>query len=117
MMKRVRSGLPAGTVPLGYGIHSGKIMPQEPEASYVRQAFALIEQGVAVRAAMLRITQAGLLTKRGQPLSLSAFQNIIKNPIYAGFIRYEGMLHRGSHEPLVREDKFWRIQGRTVAGE
>src|SRR6266498_2129427 len=57
----------------------------------------------------------GLTTvKRGRigggPLARSAIYKVFSHPFYAGFIRHNGELHKGSHEPMVTVEEFRTAQ-------
>ena len=50
----------------------------------------------------------------GRPLSLASLYRIFSNPFYAGFIRWNGQLYPGKHEPMITWKEFQRLQ--TVLG-
>ncbi len=57
----------------------------------------------------------GLTTvKRGRigggPLARSAIYKVFSHPFYAGFIRHNGQLHKGSHQPMVTVEEFRTAQ-------
>lgn len=35
---------------------------------------------------------------------------ILSNPFYIGLFRYNGELHKGSHEPLIEKSLFDKVQ-------
>jgi site-specific DNA recombinase len=37
------------------------------------------------------------------------YYNIIKNPVYAGFITFEGQIKKGLHEPIISEELFNKV--------
>ena len=67
------------------------------------------------------VTEEGLTTTRGKPLSLQTFQELLRKPVYAGWVslpsdeNFEPV--RGLHEPLIDQETFDRVQaildGRT----
>ena len=46
----------------------------------------------------------------GKPLSRSAFYNILTDPFYCGWFRHNGELYKGSHQPMITEAEFDRLQ-------
>jgi site-specific DNA recombinase len=52
----------------------------------------------------------------GKYLSRSALYRVFNNPFYYGYFEYgtgadgKKLLHQGSHEPMITEDEFWRVQ-------
>ena len=52
----------------------------------------------------------GLKTKSDKELSISNYQNMLKNPIYTGLMRYNGEIHEGKHEPIITKKLFDSVQ-------
>lgn len=50
----------------------------------------------------------GPRTKR--PIALSTLYRIFRDPFYAGFFRYEGVLRLGNHQAMVSPTEFERVQ-------
>ena len=50
----------------------------------------------------------------GRPLSLASLYRIFSNPFYAGYIRWNGQLYPGKHEPMITWKEFERLQ--TILG-
>ena len=46
----------------------------------------------------------------GRPLGLSSLYRIFSNPFYAGYIRWNGQLYPGKHEPIITWQQFERLQ-------
>ena len=51
-------------------------------------------------------------TKRfiGKPLSRSGIYRLFTNPFYYGWFEYNEELHKGSHEPMITEKEYDRVQ-------
>jgi site-specific DNA recombinase len=130
MQARTRQAVAAGRfpwrAPLGYVNVGGKdganIKPDAERAPYIRQAFELMATGQNTKSGVLKIvTDAGLTTARGKPLSAQTFQAILRNPLFAGWVtlpsdeNFEPV--RGLHEPIIDQKTFDRVQaildGRT----
>jgi site-specific DNA recombinase len=78
----------------------------------VRLAFercgSMEPEAVASLARML--ARHGLVAGDGRPLSVWTLLNMLRNPFYAGRVRWGRETHKGAHEPLVSEQLFWRVQ-------
>ena len=104
--------------PLGYlnvraNRHSANLIPDPERAPLVRKAFELYGTGTLSRAQVLRqVTNLGLETTAGKPLTAQSFENLLRNPIYAGWVVIPawGLRERGSFELLVPEEVFDRVQ-------
>jgi site-specific DNA recombinase len=49
-------------------------------------------------------------TRMGRQFSKSSIFGILRNPVYAGRIRYEGKIYEGEHEPIIMELLFTKVQ-------
>jgi site-specific DNA recombinase len=123
MRVRMRQAASAGRfpwrAPLGYinigGNDGANIKPDEERAPTICRAFELMATGGYRKTEVLKIiTDEGLTTARGLPLSQQTFQAILRNPIYAGWIRlkndeaFEPV--RGLHKAIVTQEVFDRVQ-------
>jgi site-specific DNA recombinase len=109
-----------GPIPLGYTVHEKRLVVNDQEAVLVREVFALyLEQRSALAVARL-LNKAGCSTKRrvaangriteGRPWTKADVLGVIKNPVYAGYMRSHGELYDGEHEALVDRETFSRAR-------
>jgi hypothetical protein len=93
--ERSRLAVAAGRVPwrapIGYVNINSKagpnIKPDGERAPLIARAFELMATGLHKRSDVLKfVTSEGLTTLTGKPVSPRSFDNILKNPIYAGWI-------------------------------
>ena len=109
-----------GPVPLGYDVVDKKLVVNELEAIVVREAFDLyLHHRSALRVAEL-LNEGNRVTKRhrahsgntreGQPWQKDTVLRLLKNPLYAGWIPYDGELHEGEHTPLITRDLWHRVR-------
>jgi site-specific DNA recombinase len=123
MRDRTRQSVNAGrfpwNAPIGYRNIGGKegpnIKPDEKRAPLIRRAFELVASGRHKQSEVLQIiTDEGLTTARGRPLPKQTFQAVLRNPLYAGFVKlpsdptFEPV--KGLHEAIVSEEMFDRVQ-------
>lgn len=92
--------------PLGYRqvLRDGEkaVVPDEETAPLVRKAFMLASTGQhSVRGMLEILSRDGLLSPGGKEISPSTLWNVLRNPFYAGYLRYKGRLIKGVHEPIV----------------
>ena len=112
MKERVRSvrinrfdkGIMVGRSPYGFRplIKDKKIIGfkiYEKEAVVVRNIFEGIIKGIDYREIC-----------KNNNLKPQQYYNIIKNPVYAGFIQFEGKIKMGIHEPIISEEVFNQVQ-------
>ncbi|OGS62120.1 MAG: site-specific recombinase [Euryarchaeota archaeon RBG_19FT_COMBO_69_17] len=97
--------------PLGYRIASGQLFIEPAEASVVRRIFDLALQGKTLeKIASVLNDRDRVLTKRKTRWTAVKVYRILHNPVYAGFLRWDGLLRKGDHEALVAVDAFNQVQ-------
>jgi site-specific DNA recombinase len=103
-----------GRAPVGYlnQRESRIIVPDPLRAPLVRHAFERYASGlVSLKDLANELHSMGLSHVRsGDKVHASSLHHVLRNPVYAGFIRFKGALYAGKHEPLVSLDLFTETQ-------
>ena len=115
MENRVKHGDWPAMAPLGYRNvkQNGKphVALDPLVAPLVQQAFYFAAEGKhPLRKILSILTERGLLSRRGDPLTISALCKMLTNPFYMGQMRVKGCLHKGRYEPLIDEHMFAQVQ-------
>ena len=104
--------------PLGYikmkrkGTHSITVHDSE-RAPLMKIAFQMMASGKHTQTDILcHVTDLGLVTLKGAPLSTQSLRRMLENRTYAGWIRVseEKGYVRSSFEPIVTDEVFKRVQ-------
>lgn len=103
-------GLLGFNAPLGYRISEGRLVAVEDEARTVRAMFDLCLEGRTLDEIAGELNGRDLRTKRGSSWRALKVFRILHNPVYAGYLRWDGVMRRGDHEPLVSVETFNRAQ-------
>lgn len=83
----------------------------EETSPLVERAFKLyIEPGQTVSTVSDELTECGLTTRRGRPLTRSMVHKMLRNPFYIGIIRFNGREYPGAHEPLISTELYNAVQ-------
>ncbi|WP_245954734.1 recombinase family protein [Paenibacillus flagellatus] len=117
MTQRANEGLWNGGSMLGYTSINKELVIVESEAELVRYIFALYIEGYGFKAIANRLNHEGYKTKKGVAFSINSIRQIITNPSYAGFIRFNKqtdwetkrrkgtnsnpLLVKGKHQPII----------------
>ncbi len=103
---KLKDGLWPHMAPLGYVNEKGKgLIHDHVLAPLIRKVFETYATGnFTLRQIREKFNILGLKGKKS--LSVSNYQNILKNPIYIGLLRYDGEMHEGKHEPIVSKKLF-----------
>ncbi|HEU0048079.1 MAG TPA: recombinase family protein, partial [Nitrososphaera sp.] len=118
---RMEAGVKAGrwlwVAPLGYlNEKKSKTIVTDPErAPLIRKAFELIAE--SDHKSSFRLTTAmGLTTRSSRPVPKQTFSRMIRNEFYAGWITNNGTRIKGTHDPLINEELFARVQAKLNRG-
>ena len=113
LRQKLRRGELPGYAPLGYLNDLLKhTMYKDPERfRLVRKLFELYATGnYSLKDLRKLITSAGLLSRKGNMLSVSNIQSILSTSFYYGVFKYNGELYDGKHEPMIAKKLFEACQ-------
>lgn len=116
MRLRAAEGKHMGLVRIGYqsvyrpdGTVSLEVVPEI--AAQIRHIFELAGTGTySLRMLVTEADQLGLRSRKGQRFWASNLHAILRDPLYKGFIRFDGIIAKGRHEPIVDETLWDRVQ-------
>ena len=111
--QKLRKGIWPGFAPLGYLNNSRtKSIDLDKEKSVlVKKCFELYATGdYTLKNIKQFLADTGLDSYKGNVLSTSCVQRILKNPFYYGTFRFNGELYEGSHEPIISKKLFDEVQ-------
>ena len=105
---KVKDGIWPQMSPIGYvNVKGGGIIPNPDLAPLIRKTFEAYSTGnFTLREVSEKFNALGLKTKSDKELSISNYQNMLKNPIYTGLMRYNGEIHEGKHKPIITKKLF-----------
>ncbi len=123
MSTKAKNGGTLGRAPLGYlnrrdtseGRNIGISVHDEERAPFMKLAFELyVTREWSLDSLQDELTQRGLRTRPGRfpagPVSVSKLAEALRDPYYAGYVRYKGEIFQGRHEPLISKELFDRVQ-------
>jgi site-specific DNA recombinase len=97
--------------PIGYRNDGGFLRIDPVQGPLVAQAFEMYATGSHTKSRILdRLNRRGFRSNRNRPLSPQTFDNLLRNPFYAGRIVAMGVEARGDFQALVSQDVFERVQ-------
>lgn len=117
--KAIRGGYQAAP-PLGYEIKHAREIPQikENEAQIVRTIFeCFINFHQSPYEIAKELNRKGFVTKRNNPFEKRTIEYILRNPFYAGYIRFQikrdastCILTKGLHESIITEEEYQAVK-------
>ena len=118
----MRKGLfTGGLPPFGYLNEDGGRLVIDPERGpLVREFFARYPEVGSVRELVNDMRDRGCVTRQyvsrngrehgGHPITTAVFRQILKNPVYTGFIVHRGEWIKGEFEPLITREQWDLVQ-------
>ncbi len=109
MEKKARGGTwVGGVVPYGYELDPEKgLIIHEEEAVIVKKMFKMYGLGKeGTHSICHKLNDAGHRNRRGKKWDKRVILHMIKNPIYAGKLRWRDVIHEGNHDSIISEVLF-----------
>ena len=116
MMRKARSGtgyMGSGH-PFGYVYENGVLRVVEHEADTVKRIYDLRSQRKSMNSIADELNNSFIFTKRGRRWTVQTVSNLLKNPIYAGYTRWAGIIRRGDHEAIIDINMFEALNGPII---
>ncbi len=96
--------------PFGYHIEDGALKESEDELDVVREIFLQYRGGSTISMICKDLNDRDLLTRRGNPWNTYNLRNILHNPVYAGYMRWDGILIRHEAKTAVSPEFYNEVQ-------
>jgi site-specific DNA recombinase len=106
------SGLAGFNAPFGYRFDNRKLEVAQEEAETVRSVFSAYSEGRTLRWIAWNLNRGSIRTKRGRDWTIWSISRMLHNPIYSGFIRWDGLIMPSDHKPIVSGEVFNRVQAK-----
>ena len=78
--------------PFGYGIVDGGLSPVADELNVVKDIFENYRNVMSIDEICTELNSNGILTRRENTWNVYNLRNILHNPVYAGYMRWDGIL-------------------------
>jgi DNA invertase Pin-like site-specific DNA recombinase len=98
------------TPPFGYRLLHGGLEADEDELQVVQGIFWMYMEGDSMDTICYKLNREGITTRRGNPWNIYNMRNILHNPVYAGYMRWDGLLLPHDAETAVSAEEFNSIQ-------
>jgi len=98
------------TPPFGYRLHEGKLIDDPDEQFIVRTIFDLYLTGETLDSICYSLNNQGYLTRKENPWNKFNMRNVLHNPVYAGYMRWEDLLIKHDATPVVTPEEFNTVQ-------
>jgi hypothetical protein len=96
----------------GPGRRGESVLEPDAQAPLVVWAFERYAAGsLSLESLTDALAEKGLRNRLGNPPGKSAVHRMLRNPVYAGVVRWKGVEREGIHQPLVSRELFDKVQG------
>jgi len=103
------------TPPFGYRISNGELIAENEELDAVKRIFGWYGEGMTMDEICRILNREGTLTRRSNFWNKFNLRNILKNPVYAGYMRWDDLFIHHNAEKAVSEHEFNEIQKLMVS--
>lgn len=111
----VRKGTMGFTPPYGYTLYDGQLKEDPEELSVVSDIFRSYLSGDTMDTICYTLNSSGTLTRRGNPWNKYNLRNVLHNPVYAGYMRWEELLIPHHAERAVTPEEFNEVQEKMAS--
>ena len=109
---RMGTGLLGSGLPFGYTRKYGKLSVDENEVYTVRAIYSLYIQGNSMDKIANELNNAGVPSKNGGKWYKSTIYGILHNPLYAGYVKWDGIMRPGDHSAIIELETYEKVNGR-----
>lgn len=100
--------------PYGYRYAPDGLVVIKNEAETVARIFDMACNGLSIGEIAARLTNANIPSKKGGAWSRQSVYKILHNPLYAGYVRWDGIVRPGTHAAIVDLSTFEAVNGPLV---
>lgn len=111
MRQKTLKGGCVAKAPYGYANEEKELVIIEEQANVIRWIFTMRCQGYSLEKIAYRLNMNGIPTQKGKKWKHSSIRQTLKNPTYAGFVHWNGMIAKGKHKPIVSLETWEKING------
>jgi len=101
--------------PYGYRMDGEKLIWDEDEWVQVRGIFEMYMSGKGPAEISRILNENGIRTRRSNDWSIWSVSRLVRNPIYAGFLRWDGIVAPSDHRPIITVEEFNAVQDISAA--
>lgn len=97
--------------PYGYVYNDGQLEVEVDEAYTVKAIYKLYKKGLSMQDIADQLNAAAIPAKKGGRWNKQSICNILHNPLYIGYVRWDDIIRPGDHVAIVDTSDFEYING------
>lgn len=104
-------GILGFNTPYGFEFSDSILVINEAESVIVVDIFRQYDNGSTLRGICRNLEGKGILTKKGsKKWDPKTVQRILSNPIYCGYLKWDGIIYRSETDPIIDMKVFMNVQ-------
>jgi DNA invertase Pin-like site-specific DNA recombinase len=107
---RIGGGMLGFNIPFGYNFSDGNLKINRDESMIVNNIFNWYIDSKSMGEIVKMLNNAKVPTKKGGIWAKKTISKILKNPLYCGYLHWEQYIYRNSHDPIIIESDFNKVQ-------
>ena len=108
---KLKKGLLGSGHPYGYEYDHGHLKVVNDEMFTVRAIYNMYRKNYSMEFIAESLNDAMIPAKKGGKWNKQSICNILHNPLYAGYVEWDGKIRQGSHCAIIDYDTFVSING------
>ena len=113
--KAETGGLLGFNPPYGYHMNGESLIVMEAERTIVQSVFAHYLSGNTAIQIAMSLNQDSIATRRGKQWTVWSIGRMLHNPVYAGYLRWDGLILTSDHEAIIDVEDFNQVQARMAS--
>ena len=97
--------------PYGYVYCKGNLEVIEDEAYTVSAIYRLYNEGYSMEDIANSLNRSKIPAKKGGQWNRQSICNILHNPIYLGYIEWDGIIRKGGHCAIIERESYEAVNG------
>jgi len=108
--KKAMGGI-VSRLPFGYRKNQGTAVVDADQAYTIRAIFTMVSNGFSIEDVARHLNDGQVPSSNGKRWCRSTIYNIVKNPVYAGYLLRGGVYIQGSKPAIVSKELFESLNG------
>lgn len=102
--------------PYGYAFSSNGLVIDDDEKRIVERIYEMYRSGCSMQHIADALNGDSISAKKGGIWKKQSVCKILHNPLYAGYVEWDGNVRKGLHEAIIDEGLFTAINGPVITG-
>ncbi len=103
-------GILGFNAPYGYNFQNGELIINNKEAETVKKIFEKYLKGQTMQNIADTLNSKNIMTKKNKRWTVWSIRHILHNPIYAGYLSWDGIIKKSEHTSIIDTELYNQVQ-------